>query len=274
MDRLLPTIILVSFAASTMWGAFEERVRGARLMALGGASSGISGEIWAIPTNPAAAGTMCDRTLSFSATPKPFGLAELSSVDIAFLQPFKPGSLAVTASVFGSDLYRETFVSLTAGGPLVKTFEVGLSFTVYALSIRNYGSAWTLGVTAGVLVHLSKTLSLGLSAKNLNAPTVGAVREPLPQAMHAGLSYRPLSDFLIAADVGKDLQFPADLSIGFEFAPIEALFLRGGTTLNPSTYTAGIGIRTAILRLDYAFSVHPDIGMSHGVSITFVLEGW
>jgi hypothetical protein len=267
-------ILLVSLAASTMRGAFEERVRGARLMALGGASSGVSGEIWAIPTNPAAAATMCDRTFSISAAPTPFGLAELSTVDIAFLQPFKPGSLAVTASVFGSDLYRETVVSLSAGGPLLKTLDVGLSFTAYALSIRNYGGAWTLGVTAGVLVHLSETLSLGFSAENLNAPTVGAVREPLPQAMHAGMSYRPLSDFLIAADVGKDLQFPVDLSIGFEYAPIEALLLRGGTTLNPSTYTAGIGIRTAILRLDYAFSAHPDIGMSHGFSITLVLEGW
>lgn len=274
MDRLLPLIILVSLTASTMRGAFEERVRGARLMALGGASSGVPGEIWAIPTNPAIAGTMGERTLSVSATPKPFGLAELSSVDIAFLQPFKPGSLVMTASVFGSDLYREITASLSAGGSLSKRFELGVSFTLYALSIRNYGSAWSLGLTAGVLLRLTESVTLGVCAENLNAPTIGAVKEPLPQSMHAGISYRPLPDFMIAADVGKDLQFAADLSIGFEYAPVEALVLRAGTTLDPSTYTAGVGIRTAILRLDYALSAHSDIGLSHGFSLTLILEGW
>jgi hypothetical protein len=274
MDRLLRLILLVSVAATTMRGAFEERVRGARLMSLGGASSSVTGEIWAIPTNPAVAGTIGDRTLSLSVTPKPFGLAELSSAEIAFLQPFKPGSLVVTGSVFGSDLYRETTASISAGGSLFKKFAFGVSFTLYSLSIRNYGSAWTLGVTAGVLLRLSESVSLGLCADNLNAPTIGAAREPLPQTMHAGMSYRPLPDLLIAADIGKDLQFPADLSIGFEYAPIEVLFLRSGTTLNPSTYSAGVGIRTAILQLDYALSAHSDLGLSHGISLTLILEGW
>jgi len=274
MDRLLRLILLVSVAATTMRGAFEERVRGARLMSLGGVSSSVTGEIWAIPTNPAVAGTIGDRTLSISVTPEPFGLAELSSAEIAFLQPFKPGSLVVTGSVFGSDLYRETTVSLSAGGTVCKRFEVGISLTLYGLSIRDYGSASTIGVTAGVHFRLSETLCLALSACNLNGPAIGAVREPLPQVMHAGLSYRPLPGFLIAMDVGKDLQFPTDLAIGLEYAPIEALFLRGGTTLNPSTYSAGVGLRTAVLRLDYALSAHPDIGLSQGFSITLVLEGW
>jgi hypothetical protein len=274
MGRLLPLLMLVCLTASTMRGAFEERAHGARLIALGGASSGISGEIWAIPANPAIAGTIRERTLSVSTTPELFGLEELSSVDLVFVQPFKPGSLAVTGSVFGSDLYRETGASLSAGWPLSRKFEVGLSLTVYSLNIRNYGSAWTLGVTAGVLVHLSEILSLGLAADNLNGPAIGAVREPLPQTMHAGLSYQPQPCFLIAADVTKDLQFPAGFSMGFEYAPIEALLLRGGTTLNPSTYSAGIGVRTAIVRLDYAFSAHPDLGLSHSFSISLVLEGW
>ena len=267
-------VVFLSVTASTVWGAFEERVRGARLAGLAGASSGLPGEIWTIPTNPATAGTVLARSLAISVNPRPFGLAELSSVDFAFLQPFKPGSLAVTGSVFGSDLYRETTVSLSAAGSLFKRFEVGVALTAYALSIRDYGSAWTLGVTAGILVHLSERLFLGLSVQNINEPAIGSVRELLPQSMHAGMSYQPLPGFLIAADIAKDILFPADLAIGFEYAPLEAFLFRGGTTLNPSTFSAGVGIRTTLLRLDYALAAHPDLGLSHVISFAIVLEEW
>jgi hypothetical protein len=274
MFRLLAMALMIAAAGSTAPGAFEGPPRGARIMGLGGASSGLTGEIWSIPANPASAGTIRERSFAVSITPNPFGIPELTRADAAFLEPFAPGSLAVTASVFGSDLYRESEFSCAAGGALFKRFVVGVSLTWYVLSIRDYGSAWTVGVTAGVLIPFTDRLCIGLGIRNVNAPVIGAVREPLPQAMHLGFGYHPLPALLIAADIEKDVRFPPHLAVGFEFMPVEALHLRGGTTLEPATYSAGLGLRTAVLRLDYAFSTHPELGRSHTFSVALALEGW
>jgi hypothetical protein len=243
----------------------------ARAAALGQATTALAGDLGG-HMNPAAAATREARALTFY-TRQDFGLAELRLGSAFYVEPTRFGHVAAGASTFGFEDYRE--VHLTAG--YARGVSLGTSRRLYLGAFARYfraqiggtyGSAGAVGLSAGALVNVLPSLSFGVHATNLNAPSLADGTEELPQTLAAGLAYDATDRFRVVADVFKDLDFPLSARAGLEVAPVETLALRAGVTTEPTRFSAGAGVRLGRLAADVAAEQHQDLGWSPSVALS------
>lgn len=261
----------VIFCSQPGVAAFEPFACGGRSSAMGYSLVALRGNGWSAFENPAALPTVIERTLSVHYVPQPFELKELARVAASYVEPAAWGSLALSASQFGFELYKETRVVLSYGNDIVPSVNVGVNLNYYSLSIRNYGSAATLGVDLGLLVDVSERVQWGFAAFNINAPAIGAAKEKLPQVFSTGIAFHPIDDATLTASIVKDVRYTGELRFGVEYAFMEMVAVRAGATNEPNTVNAGIGIGYAFIQLDYSFSSHNELGATHQFSLSLLL---
>jgi hypothetical protein len=86
-----------------------------------------------------------------------------------------------------------------------------------------------------------------------------------------GIAFQPVRDAAITASVVKDIRFPAELHLGVEYTFVEMVALRAGTTSDPNTLNAGVGVSYSFAQIDYALSSHSELGMTHQFSLSLTL---
>lgn len=264
-------VILLLLQSLPLFAAFERIAYGARGAAMGGSLVALSGNAWSAFINPAALQTVERRTVSLDYAPRPFEMNELAFGAAAYVEPTSLGSLALGATRFGFELYHETRVVLSFADEFMSGFRAGISMSYYALSIQNYGNASAIGFDVGVLVDVSDNVRWGFSALNISASTIGAAKERIPQHFHTGVAFTFLPGALITASVMKDVRYPIELHVGVEYSLVDVLALRAGTTSDPNTFNAGLGVRVGFAQFDYAFSSHSELGMTHQFSVSLWL---
>jgi competence ComEA-like helix-hairpin-helix protein len=244
---------------------------GARAIALGGAFTALANSSVTLFYNPAGAMLVPYREASFFYA-RPYGLQELDYLTFSYLEPTllprQYGTIGISAKRYGFELYSETMFALTYANAFEKKLLYGVSVNYQHTFIKNYGSAGAMGIDIGVLGLITESLALGFAAHNLNAPRIGLAREELAQTYTLGLSYKALSNFLIALDLEKDVRFPLTMKSGVEYRPVTAFSIRIGFSSEPSRFTGGFGIHYAMLDIDYAFATHRDLGMTNQLSVS------
>lgn len=269
MKHLCAVFLLAG--ASTADAAFERNVHGSRSAAMGGAFVAVRGNEWSAFTNPAALKTIAARSLAIFYSPTIFEMKELSHTAASYIEPTSFGTFALSASRFGLDLYNESRAALSYGDEIAIGVNIGLTLNYYSLSIQNYGSAGAFGVDLGILMDVADEVQWGFAALNLNVPKISAAKEKLPQLFSTGVAYSPFKEATLAASLRKDLRYPVEVQLGLEYEFIEMIAVRAGTSSEPSILNAGVGIRYAFVRLDYAFSSHAEIGITHQFSLALNL---
>ena len=259
--------LMIVLCMNHVQASFERTESGARPLCLGGAYVGLADDAWGIFYNPAGLAQARFAELAVFYSPQPFGVPELKSLSFAALYPSAIGSFGLSVRRYGFELYRETSGSLAYAHKLAGIF-VGINVNYHSVSIAHYGSAGTIGVDLGVLVPILDNLRWGLAAKNINAPTIGQSAERLPQAFTTGIFYKPIESFCFVFDYQKELSFPAAPRFGFEYWIIDGVALRGGASDQPATYAAGLGIRYGFFQIDYAFTTHQELGLTHQASLS------
>lgn len=248
-------------------GGFERTQVGAGPAALGNAIIAVEDDGWSLFFNPAGLAGNQSFRISIFAAPSPYGLSELSTTALAVEMPMDIGSFGFGARRYGFDLYREvsgTFCYAT----VISGVSFGVNCNYHSVSIQNYGSASTVGIDAGIVVHLLQNLTWGLAATNVNAPTIGISREPLPRRFSTGVSYVLANRFTLAFDLLKESGYDVSPRGGCEYRIIDAVALRGGFKNAPSEFSGGIGIRYAALDFDYAYVMNPALGGTQEISIS------
>jgi hypothetical protein len=270
--------VCVALLLWTFWqgraaeAAFERLPIGLRDMALSGAGVGLVGGSDAGAFNPAGLGGAGKRTLSVSYTPSLFGLDDIRRSALAYVEPFSWGAVGVSASMFGSALYRETTLAAECAVEVGQGCRAGVRCAVMSLRIQDYGSDATLGIDAGFVIRLSPLVDIGGSAGTLNAPSIGESPERLPQVITLGLTLHPISAASLCAAVYSDQLFSPEFRLGMEYSPLPEIILRGGVCEEPSSYTAGFGFSYSGFVVEYAYLSHRDLGGSHAFGLSIVLE--
>lgn len=262
---------LLVFCSIRGFAAFERTATGARGAAMGGALVALPGNEWSGAANPAVLQTVEHRTVALFYVPRPFEMKELAFGAAVYVEPTSAGAFGFTASRFGFELYHETRFALSYATDVAPGIRAGASVSYYALSIRNYGSASSIGFDLGVLVDVAEHVQWGFSAFNLNAATIGQAKEKLPQVFATGVTYTPMPEAVLDAGITKDIRFPAELHLGLEYTMLDVLALRAGTTSDPNSLNAGVGVRLSFARFDYAFSSHGELGATHQFSLSLQL---
>jgi hypothetical protein len=234
---------------------FEQTEGGARARAMGNAFVGLADDVWAIQYNPAGLARVSSLEFSGFYSPQPFGLAELRLMALAAAYPTSVGTFGVAARRFGFELYRETSFSIGYAREIGGVF-AGLNVNYHSVAIERYGSAETFALDAGVLVPVVESLRFGIAARNVSAAAIGESRERLPQTFTAGLAYSPIENADMAFDYQKEPGFVASPRGGIEYWIIREVVLRLGFSDQPSSYTAGLGLRYMFVQFDYGFATH------------------
>lgn len=180
------------------------------------------------------------------------------------------GSFGVQADYFGNKNYNETQLGLGYGRSLGSKVDVGVKFNYYNLQIPAYGNAAAFHFEAGVLMHLSEKLHAGMSVFNpvggeLNKET----KEKIAAVYRGGFGYEVSSRFFITAEMVKEENKNLAVNAAFQYALAEQFLVRAGiNTLNEQPF-AGVGLKLGQLRLDFATSYHPQLGISPAVLLLF-----
>ena len=266
-------LLILCFAAAPAAAQTTTSMEGgARVMALGGAATALTEDVWGA-SNPAAWATLPGRAFSFFAG-QAFGLSALRLGAFHYAEPTRYGAFAGGARTFGFEDFRETHFN--AG--FARGFRLGTSRRlflgtnaryVHVVQGGGYGSAGTVGLSLGALVSVLPAVTFGAHATNLNAPSLSTEMgaEELPHTLALGLSYTPDERLLVLLDAFKDIDRPLSVRAGVQVLPVEALALRAGITTQPTRFTAGLGLRTGRLRAGLAAEQHQALGWSPAASL-------
>ena len=233
----------------------------------------LAGNAWGLLMNPAGLAGVSGRIIAVSAAPAPFGLNELRRCACAYADPYGPFTISAAAVRYGFELYREVTLGAACGVDCGKGVRAGAAVTLNTVSVAGYGHGTCAGVDAGVIWEIVRGLDLGASIANLNAPSPGSPAERIPRMIQAGIAYAPMGGFLVACDISEETRFPAEVRLGAEFVPAGFLSLRGGISTDPSTCSAGIGIRISPAAIEYAFTRHQELGFTHRFGLSLSLGG-
>jgi hypothetical protein len=250
----------------TLHASFEDLGSNARASGLGEAFVGLAQTSDAIFINPAGLARLSgfEMTTFFS---RLFGLKELNYSTLTVALPFRRYTPALGIHHFGYAAYRELSVNLALASHFQHKIYYGITCRYLALAIKNYGSAATLSLDLGFILQTSPTFALGLVLKNWNRPQIESER--LPQIISSGLAVIPFPDLILTFDIYKDIHFPLDTRAGIEYQLFRILSVRAGLASEPARFCLGWGIQIQNWHFDYAYRMHPILGGTHQLSLSF-----
>ncbi len=223
---------------------------------------------WALLHNPAGLTQLRRIEASMFFIPEQFGLSELRTVSLAVAIPWSFGTVGFSLEQFGFDLYRENNFSIGIGRVIDGGISGGLTLNLHRISIERYGAATAATLDIGLLGQVQDNLTFGFAYKNISASTIGASKERLPQILYLGLKYSSLSDFVLTAELEKDIRFPFVIKAGIEYKVMNLLNFRFGVSNNPDKFAGGMSVRYSLFEFGYAGYSHPQLGWTHQVELS------
>lgn len=259
-------LLFLIFFSLQLFAQFQP---GSRQNAMGFAFTSIADDHWSLFYNPAGISKIKNLNAGVYFSPAPFGLKELATGSAVITKKFSFGNMGLGFQYYGFELFQENHISIVYAKNLFPEFQFGIKLTYNYLNIKNYGNDYSIGLDFGILTSLSDALQLGFAATNLNRPTYGVNKEKLKQNFSGGISYKPLSNFLISMELEKEVRYPFNFKAGLEYFIIKYLALRFGFNTEPDNFTGGIGISYSKFQFNYSFISHNYLGLTHSFGVDF-----
>ncbi len=253
---------------ASMNAGFEKQRHGGRAAALSFAVTALPGDAWALYSNPALVAEARKGGGVYFA-PSPFGLSALAQGGAVYNHRLSAFNLAAGLNSFGNGLYHEISASAACAGSAAEGLMLGVVFNYHQLAIVGYGNSGSLGLDIGAAASIGENVMIGAAAFHVNQPRFGrTLKERLPIILAVGASCVLDSAVTLATDVRKDALSQFCLRVGLEWRVLSFLALRAGTSSAPESFSAGVGVFWRGAAFHYAAALHPDLGMTHTVSLT------
>ncbi len=178
--------------------------------------------------------------------------------------------LSAGASIIGDKLYSETIWGFVTGKQIKKRLVLGASIMVYDLKIKHYGQDRSVGINLGWRAGLNENINWFGSLKNINAPTIGQSNELLPQVISSGLLYDPSEKLNLVIEWEQETLHESRIKFGGQFMLMPWFGIFTGHASSPGQLTLGFNVAFKKMKINYAFSTHSYLDISHymGVGIT------
>ncbi len=262
VKHLIALLFLMSL--TPLRASFEDLCPSAKGRGLAEATSATLRDPAQLFGNPAA--IFCARLKGAFTFARPFGLKELDYGQMSLALPYKSITVGAGAKSFGNALYRESLFAVAVSHQPFSALHVGAGLSYGMVKIQNYDGSGTFLVDIGANARLHQNLHFGFSIRNLNHSKIGSAREPLPSTLQTGLLVN-LDAVNLCVDLCKEIRYPLDFRCGLEIKVLHPLIIRSGIATQPSRFSAGFGLCFKQFRLDYGFSTHSVLNMSHQFSI-------
>lgn len=236
---------------------------GARSLAMGQTGTTLTNDNWAVFGNPSLMKTN-KYTFSFYGM-RYSGFTELTDLAASVTLNSGFGIIGAGFHRYGYDLFNESRFRVGYRNGF-EGFNYGLVVNYNHISQGgNYGSAGAIGLDIGIGTELGSRLFLAAKSTNLNRPTYGDSGEELYRDLALGVSYYIDRQFNTIIELVKDIRFPLTIRSGLEVHLIPSLCLRAGITIEPLTWSLGIGFLSESMSVNFAVQNHEVLGLSPGL---------
>ena len=250
---------------------FAQNVCGARMAALSG-SAITQSDAFAGFHNLSASGQMKGLSCAFYGQ-MPYGISEINDAGASILQHFGTGVMGVVFQSYGNTEFNRQRMNLGYALHLSNKFKASVSLGYSSTRISNgYGKAHTLWANIGATYDVRKDWSW---AAVLDLPASALKNsEELPATLRLGTTYSFGEQVALSAQVisTTNAQAPVSYSFGLEYFPVEVFSLRFGMNTFWQTYSMGLGTKFRNCSFDAAAVVHPQLGVTPQISLTYEME--
>ena len=290
--RCCLSIIFMLCTVTVIYGVEEQATTGTRAIGIGGAFIGVADDENAVRRNPAGLTRLDRYAVGFEQTPSRLFDALETSYLSAVLPTSEKMALGIDWLQVGIedeelDSSRSSFNFAYSYAPLSElSLGANLKYFTWSIALdgRSRGAATGWGTDIGLLFHPHPRWQLGLLAQDFIGFGSGVglssgtwirhdsdVSEKVfPTAYKFGIAYRPVSDWLISADLTDRLQ------LGTEFLPNRNFAIRAGFqkdlhTSEPPTYSLGGSVRYKWMNFNVAYLIPPTLPPTTyvGLSLNF-----
>ena len=183
------------------------------------------------------------------------------------------GSFGLLVQHFGFDTYNEQKVGLAYSRKLFEKVALGAQFDYLNTRISEYGSQGVLTFEAGLQAEILEGFWLGAAVFNpIRTQVQDSIGVINTTAFNFGAAYLFSNKITVAAEVEKDFQTPAIVSIGLDYQLIERVSLRVGISSVMASSSFGVGVRLQNIYLDFAATYHQVLGFSPTFSMHYTFD--
>ena len=203
----------------------------------------------------------------------PFGISEIKDAGLSILQHLGTGVMGVVFQSYGNSEFNRQRMNFGYALPLSNIFNLSGSLGYSSTRISNgYGKAHTLWTNIGATYDVRKDWKW---AAVIDLPASALKNsEELPATLRLGTTYSFGEQVALSAQVISTTNAHASLSysFGLEYVPVEVLSLRFGMNTYWQTWSMGVGTKLRNCSFDAAAVVHPQLGVTPQISLTYGME--
>jgi len=201
-----------------------------------------------------------------------YGIRQLQDAVAAISQQFGKTYYGIGFTRFGNDNYNENTISALFGMLIQNAGRVGIGLHGYQLAIDGYGEARSWGVDLGTRWRLTEKISWEIAYTNLNNPTIGISKDPLPQQIYTAVHYHPVpqinSEFLLQ----QNIRYLPQFGFGMEYQIFPWIAIAGNISTEPVKSSAGIHLHWHGMQIQYVFSFNASqLPATHRFGVGFIL---
>lgn len=264
---LLIFLFILNFTFIFCQGVYSN---GARNISLANATAALNDE-WYFYNNPGVVPISKNITLGASYENR-FLVKEMQSQSLVGIIPMKNGVISFGSQLYGYSQFRSFKSGVGYAMQLAEFVSAGIQLNYQGIRLnQNYGGYKTVTAEVGVLAKLNKKLSCGFSVWNIgNAILDDYQNDRFTNTMRLGFNYKLSQMVTILAELEKNSLYPLNLKMATEYKPSENVFIRGGCSLQPVSFSFGFGYLFAqSFSLDFGTTYHQPLGWSPAVSCVY-----
>lgn len=168
---------------------------------------------------------------------------------------------SIKAVSFGGELYRENFLELGAGFPIVPGFALGFNIAGMNCWVRDSRNEFTYSIKIGGILDREPFTVSGW-VNNVNVPRISSI-DYAPVSYSVRFDYRTdtsLNFDLSMKGVGTEIPF---YKVGVVLVPHNIMRLGLGVNTRPLLLEFGMAISLGRMFVSYSGNRHPQLGVTH-----------
>lgn len=237
--------------------------------AVTGAYSPLHADLFSMAQNTASLSLLKEPALGIQGV-RPYLINELGQYRIMAALPTVRGHFGIRADMRGNGAYRENQLGMAYARDLGSKLSLGLQFSYNSFRITGYGQASAPGVEAGIILHLTEQVHVGIQVRNPFAGKWGPGKsERLPAVYTGGIGYSPSPFFYGSMEVEKEEDQPVGLSFSLQYKPVTRFLFRAGMGSRASSAWVAVGFQLSRCRIDICSAFHPQLGITPGIAVLF-----
>ena len=221
--------------------------------------------------NPGALGFVEKGTAGISYESR-YALKELQTQSVAAAVPLKVGVISVGGQFYGYDTYRTTRAGMGYSMKLSSKISAGVQINYLSTRLDPaYGTNHGVSAEFGALAKLNNRINLGFSVVNIGRTELSEYKnDRYGTILRLGVSYQLLEELLLVTEIEQEINFDTRLRVGFEYHPIDLLYIRAGVQGAPMDFAFGFGLNYERFKVDLSTQYNQILGWTPAAS--FVVD--